>query len=220
MPTPSSRVVRRAPTSCRCRGRHRLHPPRLRPARRQGLDGRRADGARLRGLRRALPHLPLKPVAPLHWAHAKLPVGGGAGYPARAAGERRGLGGGGRYARRHDPVRLPAGRQGLPRVPAQDTREEYALARTERKSGRGYRGFTFHCPTSRWRRTSPGDLTINAIAQAEDGSLIDPFGGQLDLRRKVLRHSRGLPRGPGAHPARCTLRRPLPCLHPRCGDWS
>ena len=82
-----------------------------------------------------------------------------------------------------------------------DTREEYALARTERKSGRGYRGFTFHtCPRSRWRRISPGATTINAIAQAEDGSLIDPFGGQLDLRRKVLRHS------PAFREIRCVLR--------------
>ena len=87
---------------------------------------------------------------------------------------------------------LPVGKD-FPVFLHPDTREEYALARTERKSGRGYRGFTFH--------TSPEvtleedlarrDLTINAIAQAEDGSLIDPFGGQLDLRRKVLRHVTG-----------------------------
>jgi tRNA nucleotidyltransferase (CCA-adding enzyme) len=87
---------------------------------------------------------------------------------------------------------LPVGKD-FPVFLHPDTREEYALARTERKSGRGYRGFTFH--------TSPDvtleedlarrDLTINAIAQAEDGSLIDPFGGQLDLRRKVLRHVTG-----------------------------
>jgi tRNA nucleotidyltransferase (CCA-adding enzyme) len=87
---------------------------------------------------------------------------------------------------------LPVGKD-FPVFLHPDTREEYALARTERKSGRGYRGFTFH--------TSPEvtleedlarrDLTINAIAQAEDGALIDPFGGQLDLRRKVLRHVTG-----------------------------
>lgn len=84
---------------------------------------------------------------------------------------------------------LPVGKD-FPVFLHPDTREEYALARTERKSGRGYHGFTFH--------TSPDvtleedlarrDLTINAIAQAEDGALIDPFGGQQDLRRKVLRH--------------------------------
>ncbi|TBO29411.1 multifunctional CCA addition/repair protein [Aquabacterium lacunae] len=70
------------------------------------------------------------------------------------------------------------------------THEEYALARTERKSGHGYHGFTFH--------TSPEvtleedlarrDLTINAIAQADDGTLIDPWGGQADLQARVLRH--------------------------------
>ncbi len=80
-----------------------------------------------------------------------------------------------------------------------ETHAEYALARTERKSGRGYKGFTVH--------TSPEvtleedlarrDLTINAIA-AQDGwnaaagapepALIDPFGGRRDLRGKVLRH--------------------------------
>ena len=74
---------------------------------------------------------------------------------------------------------LPVGKD-FPVFLHPDTREEYALARTERKTGRGYHGFTFH--------TSPDvtleqdlarrDLTINAIAQAEDGSLIDPYGGQ------------------------------------------
>ncbi|HEX2546845.1 MAG TPA: multifunctional CCA addition/repair protein [Ramlibacter sp.] len=70
------------------------------------------------------------------------------------------------------------------------TREEYALARTERKTGRGYHGFTFHADrkVTLEQDLARRDLTINAIAQAEDGSLIDPFGGQEDLRRKVLRH--------------------------------
>ena len=68
--------------------------------------------------------------------------------------------------------------------------EEYALARTERKSGIGYGGFTFH--------TSPDisleddlirrDLTINAMAEADDGTIIDPYGGQQDLNDKILRH--------------------------------
>ena len=71
-----------------------------------------------------------------------------------------------------------------------DTNEEYALARTERKSGRGYHGFVFH--------TSPDvtleqdlarrDLTINAMAQDEDGRIIDPYHGQSDLRKGILRH--------------------------------
>ncbi|MGL4233273.1 MAG: multifunctional CCA addition/repair protein [Casimicrobium sp.] len=70
------------------------------------------------------------------------------------------------------------------------TKEEYALARTERKSGRGYTGFTFH--------TSPDvsleedllrrDLTINAMAFDESGALVDPYGGQKDLASKTLRH--------------------------------
>ena len=71
-----------------------------------------------------------------------------------------------------------------------DTHEEYALARTERKTAPGYRGFVFH--------SSPDvkleddlvrrDLTINAIARADDGSLVDPFHGQDDVRDKVFRH--------------------------------
>src|SRR6202008_3144164 len=70
------------------------------------------------------------------------------------------------------------------------TREEHALARTERKTGPGYRGFEMHA--------DPGvtleddllrrDLTINAIAQDESGVLIDPHGGRRDLEAKVLRH--------------------------------
>jgi tRNA nucleotidyltransferase (CCA-adding enzyme) len=71
-----------------------------------------------------------------------------------------------------------------------ETNEEYALARTERKTGRGYHGFEL--------RFSPDvtleddlrrrDLTINAIARAPDGRLIDPCGGQRDLEARALRH--------------------------------
>ncbi len=71
-----------------------------------------------------------------------------------------------------------------------DTKEEHALARTERKSAPGYRGFVFHA--------DPGvtleddlrrrDLTINAIAEDEDGVLIDPYGGRQDIAARVLRH--------------------------------
>jgi len=70
------------------------------------------------------------------------------------------------------------------------TQEEYALARTERKSGRGYHGFQFHTgpevtlEDDLWRR----DLTINAMAQHEDGTLIDPHGGLRDLDARLLRH--------------------------------
>jgi tRNA nucleotidyltransferase (CCA-adding enzyme) len=70
------------------------------------------------------------------------------------------------------------------------TREEHALARTERKSAPGYRGFVVHADPSvtledDLRRR---DLTVNAIAEDEDGALIDPFGGATDLRAGVLRH--------------------------------
>ena len=70
------------------------------------------------------------------------------------------------------------------------THEEYALARTERKSGRGYKGFTVHAAPDvtledDLRRR---DLTINAMARDEAGKLIDPFGGETDLRSGVLRH--------------------------------
>jgi tRNA nucleotidyltransferase (CCA-adding enzyme) len=68
--------------------------------------------------------------------------------------------------------------------------EEYALARTERKTAPGYRGFVFHAAThvTLEQDLARRDLTVNAIARAEDGSLIDPFGGQQDLQQKVLRH--------------------------------
>ncbi len=70
------------------------------------------------------------------------------------------------------------------------TQDEYALARTERKTAPGYAGFVFHAAPDvtledDLRRR---DLTINAIARAPDGSLVDPFGGQADLRARVFRH--------------------------------
>lgn len=70
------------------------------------------------------------------------------------------------------------------------SKEEYALARTERKSGRGYKGFVFHAGKDvtledDLRRR---DLTVNAIARDALGRLIDPLGGQADLRAKILRH--------------------------------
>lgn len=70
------------------------------------------------------------------------------------------------------------------------THQEYALARTERKSGRGYKGFTVHAAPDvtledDLRRR---DLTINAMAKDEGGTLIDPFHGQEDLKKGVLRH--------------------------------
>jgi tRNA nucleotidyltransferase (CCA-adding enzyme) len=70
------------------------------------------------------------------------------------------------------------------------TREEYALARTERKTARGYHGFAFHAAPSVTLEDDLArrDLTINAMAQDESGRLIDPFAGQADLQKRVLRH--------------------------------
>jgi tRNA nucleotidyltransferase (CCA-adding enzyme) len=84
---------------------------------------------------------------------------------------------------------LPVGKD-FPVFLHPETREEYALARTERKTGRGYHGFSFQAApdVTLEQDLARRDLTINAIAQAEDGSLIDPYGGQQDLGRKVLRH--------------------------------
>lgn len=68
--------------------------------------------------------------------------------------------------------------------------EEYALARTERKSGRGYGGFTFHTnpDVTLEQDLERRDLTINAMAMDNDGNLVDPYGGQRDLEKGVLRH--------------------------------
>lgn len=70
------------------------------------------------------------------------------------------------------------------------THEEYALARTERKSGHGYAGFVFHAaPEVRLEDDlARRDLTVNAIAKADDGTLVDPFGGVTDLHARILRH--------------------------------
>jgi len=70
------------------------------------------------------------------------------------------------------------------------SREEYALARTERKNGQGYTGFvTWSAPDVTLEQDlQRRDLTINAIAQAENGDLIDPFHGQRDLQARLLRH--------------------------------
>jgi tRNA nucleotidyltransferase (CCA-adding enzyme) len=70
------------------------------------------------------------------------------------------------------------------------TGEEYALARTERKSGHGYQGFTFHTAAdiSLEDDLVRRDLTINAMAEDSNGQLIDPYGGQQDLQNRVLRH--------------------------------
>ncbi len=71
-----------------------------------------------------------------------------------------------------------------------DTHEEYALARKERKTGPGYRGFSVDSSenVTLEEDLSRRDLTINAIAKAEDGTIIDPYAGLNDLRAGVLRH--------------------------------
>lgn len=71
-----------------------------------------------------------------------------------------------------------------------ETKDEYALARTERKSGHGYHGFEFHTDPSVTLEQDliRRDLTINAMAMDKDGNVYDPYGGQQDLCNKVLRH--------------------------------
>ncbi len=71
--------------------------------------------------------------------------------------------------------------------------EEYALARTERKSGHGYTGFECHFSPNVTIEEDliRRDLTINAIAQHQDGRIVDPYGGQEDLNNKILRHVSG-----------------------------
>jgi len=71
-----------------------------------------------------------------------------------------------------------------------DNGEEYALARTERKSGRGHRGFVVDADPSVTLEDDLArrDFTINAIAEAQDGSLVDPHGGARDIERRMLRH--------------------------------
>jgi tRNA nucleotidyltransferase (CCA-adding enzyme) len=70
------------------------------------------------------------------------------------------------------------------------THEEYALARTERKTAPGYRGFVFHADgaVTLDEDLVRRDLTINAMALSGDGVLVDPFGGRVDLERRLFRH--------------------------------
>jgi tRNA nucleotidyltransferase (CCA-adding enzyme) len=87
---------------------------------------------------------------------------------------------------------LPVGKD-FPVFLHPQTREEYALARTERKTAPGYHGFSFHASTgvTLEEDLARRDLTINAIARAQDGSLVDPYGGRKDLTARVLRHVTG-----------------------------
>jgi tRNA nucleotidyltransferase (CCA-adding enzyme) len=71
-----------------------------------------------------------------------------------------------------------------------ETQHEYALARTERKSGKGYTGFVVQASPSVTLEEDLArrDFTVNAIAKSADGALIDPYNGQLDIQHKILRH--------------------------------
>ena len=84
---------------------------------------------------------------------------------------------------------LPVGKD-FPVFLHPQTHEEFALARTERKTAPGYRGFAIHADpgVTLEQDLARRDLTINAIAQDDDGVLIDPFHGQRDLSQRVLRH--------------------------------
>jgi tRNA nucleotidyltransferase (CCA-adding enzyme) len=84
---------------------------------------------------------------------------------------------------------LPVGKD-FPVFLHPETREEYALARTERKTAAGYHGFVFHAEPSVTleQDLARRDLTINAMAQDAQGHITDPFGGRHDLQARVLRH--------------------------------
>ncbi|MBT4448693.1 MAG: multifunctional CCA tRNA nucleotidyl transferase/2'3'-cyclic phosphodiesterase/2'nucleotidase/phosphatase, partial [Gammaproteobacteria bacterium] len=71
-----------------------------------------------------------------------------------------------------------------------ESKQEYALARTERKISKGYAGFNFNTDPEITieQDLARRDLTINAIAQDEQGNIIDPFNGQQDVKDRVLRH--------------------------------
>ena len=68
------------------------------------------------------------------------------------------------------------------------TKDEYALARTEKKIAHGYHGFEFHADpdVTLEEDLKRRDLTINAMAQDDDGTIIDPFNGQKDLQNKIM----------------------------------
>jgi len=84
---------------------------------------------------------------------------------------------------------LPVGKE-FPVFLHPETREEYALARTERKHGRGYRGFRFFATpeVTLEEDLRRRDLTINAMARTPNGRLVDPYGGEADLSAGILRH--------------------------------
>ena len=84
---------------------------------------------------------------------------------------------------------LPVGKD-FPVFLHPETKEEYALARSERKTAAGYHGFVFHTDVdvTLEQDLTRRDFTVNAIAQDENGNLIDPFNGKQDIKNKILRH--------------------------------
>ena len=94
-----------------------------------------------------------------------------------------------------------------------ETKDEYALARTERKQGTGYYGFTCHYDTDVTLEQDliRRDLTVNAMAMTDQGEIIDPYNGQADLADRKLRHvSQAFSEDPLRSVKSCPLRRPLP----------
>ena len=99
------------------------------------------------------------------------------------------------------------------------THEEYALARTEKKTGKGYKGFTFYASpnVSLIDDLKRRDLTINAMARTKDGILIDPYNGKRDLKEKIFHHiSEAFPEDPVRllRVARLSTKFPDFTLHP------
>lgn len=71
-----------------------------------------------------------------------------------------------------------------------DTGDEYALARTERKTGKGYKGFSFSTKNMTYKKAaSRRDLTINSMGMLKDGTILDPYNGLKDIENKILRHT-------------------------------
>ena len=99
---------------------------------------------------------------------------------------------------------LPVGKD-FPVFLHPQTREEYALARTERKTAQGYHGFAVHAApdVTLEEDLARRDLTINAIAQDAEGVLTDPYGGQRDLASRVLRHVTTASPTSASHRKRC-----------------
>lgn len=87
---------------------------------------------------------------------------------------------------------IPVGRD-FPVFLHPETREEHALARTERKTARGYHGFAFQADpgVTLEQDLERRDLTVNAMAETEAGELVDPYGGLRDLKARVFRHVSG-----------------------------